>query len=50
VIFAGFTLSTSSGCGATRDIASAPLLAASIFLDIFNVFLFFLSLFGGPGN
>ena len=27
---------------------SAALIAASIFLDIFNVFLFFLNLFGGP--
>ncbi len=26
---------------------SAPLIAASIFLDIFNIFLFFLNLFGG---
>jgi modulator of FtsH protease len=26
---------------------SAPLIAASIFLDVFNIFLFFLSLFGG---
>jgi FtsH-binding integral membrane protein len=30
----------------SRDLRSAPLLAASIFLDILNVFLFFLS-FGG---
>jgi modulator of FtsH protease len=29
----------------TQDIRAAPLLAASIFLDILNVFLFFLSLF-----
>jgi FtsH-binding integral membrane protein len=29
-------------------IASAPLLAASIFLDILNVFLFFLLIFSGP--
>jgi uncharacterized protein len=28
----------------------APLIAASIFLDIFNIFLFFLSLFGGGGR
>jgi FtsH-binding integral membrane protein len=27
---------------------SAVLLAASIFLDVFNIFLFFLELFGGP--
>ena len=29
------------------DITSAPLLAASIFLDILNVFLFFLTIFSG---
>ena len=29
------------------DITSAPLLAASIFLDILNVFLFFLAIFSG---
>ena len=29
------------------DVASAPLLAASIFLDILNVFLFFLEIFSG---
>ena len=28
----------------------APLIACSIFLDIFNIFLFFLSLFGGGGR
>jgi uncharacterized protein len=32
------------------DIRTAPLLAASIFLDILNVFLLFLSLFGGRGD
>jgi FtsH-binding integral membrane protein len=29
------------------DVAVAPLLAASIFLDILNVFLFFLQIFSG---
>ncbi len=29
---------------------SAPLIAASIFLDVFNIFLFLLSLFGGGGR
>ena len=29
----------------SADIGSAPLLAASIFLDILNVFLFFLQIF-----
>ncbi|HET7013500.1 MAG TPA: hypothetical protein VFI65_06300 [Streptosporangiaceae bacterium] len=31
----------------SQDIASAPLLAASIFLDILNVFLLFLAIFSG---
>jgi uncharacterized protein len=31
----------------TKDIRAAPLLAASIFLDVLNVFLLFLSIFGG---
>jgi uncharacterized protein len=46
VIFAGFTMFDFQRLRHTRDIDSAPLLAASIFLDILNVFLFFLSLFG----
>jgi modulator of FtsH protease len=50
VIFAGFTLVDFQRLRRTQDIASAPLLAASIFLDILNVFLFFLSLFGGNGR
>jgi len=29
---------------------SAVPIAASIFLDVFNIFLFFLSLFGGGGS
>ncbi len=47
VIFAGFACSTSSGCGRSADMRSAPMLAASIFLDILNVFLFFLQIFSG---
>lgn len=47
VIFAGFTLVDFQRLRRNQSIASAPLLAASIFLDILNVFLFFLSLFGG---
>jgi hypothetical protein len=31
--------------GRSQDITAAPLLAASIFLDILNVFLFFLQIF-----
>jgi modulator of FtsH protease len=46
VIFAGFTMFDFQRLRRSRDIASAPLLAASIFLDIINVFLFFLSIFG----
>jgi uncharacterized protein len=47
VIFAGFTMFDFQRLRHTKDIASAPLLAASIFLDLINVFLFFLSIFSG---
>ena len=46
VIFAGFTLVDFQRLRRNQNIASAPLLAASIFLDILNVFLFFLQIFG----
>jgi len=45
VIFAGFTLFDFQRARVNTDVASAPLLAASIFLDILNVFLFFLQIF-----
>jgi FtsH-binding integral membrane protein len=45
VIFAGFTLFDFQQLHRNKDIRSAPLLAASIFLDILNVFLFFLQIF-----
>jgi modulator of FtsH protease len=45
VIFAGFTMFDFQRIRRSRDIAVAPLLAASIFLDILNVFLFFLQIF-----
>lgn len=45
VIFAGFTMFDFQRIRRSRDIGSAPLLAASIFLDILNVFLFFLQIF-----
>jgi FtsH-binding integral membrane protein len=45
VIFAGFTLFDFQRARANTEVASAPLLAASIFLDILNVFLFFLQIF-----
>jgi FtsH-binding integral membrane protein len=47
VIFAGFTMFDFQRLRHVQDITSAPLLAASIFLDILNVFLFFLEIFGG---
>ena len=47
VIFAGLTLFDFQRLRQTEDIRTAPLLAASIFLDILNVFLLFLGLFGG---
>jgi FtsH-binding integral membrane protein len=46
VIFAGLTLFDFQRLRRTKDIRAAPLLAASIFLDALNVFLFFLSIFG----
>jgi uncharacterized protein len=47
VIFAGLTLYDFQRLRREKDIRTAPLLAASIFLDVLNVFLLFLSLFGG---
>lgn len=46
VIFAGLTMVDFQRLRRSKDIRSAPLLAASIFLDILNVFLFFLQIFG----
>ena len=45
VIFAGLTMVDFQRVRRSTDINSAPLLAASIFLDILNVFLFFLQIF-----
>ena len=47
VIFAGFTMFDFQRLRTNADITAAPLLAASIFLDILNVFLFFLAIFSG---
>ena len=47
VIFAGFVMFDFQRLRTNTDIAVAPLLAASIFLDILNVFLFFLEIFSG---
>lgn len=49
VIFAGFIMFDFQRLRRSSDVAAAPLLAASIFLDILNVFLFFLRIFRG-GN
>jgi FtsH-binding integral membrane protein len=45
-IFAGLTLYDFQRLRQSEDIRTAPLLAASIFLDILNVFLLFLTIFG----
>ena len=45
IIFAGFTMFDFQRLRTNTDTASAPLLAASIFLDVLNVFLFFLQIF-----
>jgi modulator of FtsH protease len=50
VIFAGLTLFDFQRLRQAQDIRTAPLLAVSIFLDILNVFLLLLSLFGGRDN
>ncbi|MFC5263125.1 Bax inhibitor-1 family protein [Kribbella qitaiheensis] len=45
VIFAGLTMVDFQRLRRSTDLNAAPLLAASIFLDILNVFLFFLQIF-----
>jgi uncharacterized protein len=45
VIFAGYTMFDFQRLRRSQD--AAPFLAASIFLDIINVFLFFLAIFSG---
>jgi FtsH-binding integral membrane protein len=47
IIFAGLTMFDFQRLRRSRGITSAPVLAASIFLDALNVFLFFLRIFGG---
>jgi modulator of FtsH protease len=46
IIFSVFVLVDFQRLRKTKDIRAAPLLAASIFLDVLNVFLLFLQLFG----
>lgn len=50
VIFGGFTLFDFNRLAATNRYTMAVPIAAGIFLDIFNVFLLLLSLFGGGGS
>ena len=50
VVFAGLTMFDFQRLRRSRDLDSAPLLAASIFLDALNVFLLFLTLFGEGEN
>jgi modulator of FtsH protease len=50
VIFAGLTAFDFQRLRREQDIRNAPLLAASIFLDVLNVFLLFLSLFSNSDN
>ena len=45
LIFAGFTMIDFQRLRRSSDLDSAPMLAASIFLDVLNVFLFFLRIF-----
>jgi uncharacterized protein len=47
VIFAGFTMFDFQRLRRNTHDAVARLLAASIFLDVLNVFLFFLEIFSG---
>jgi modulator of FtsH protease len=47
VIFAGFTMFDFQRLRTNTEAATAPFLAASIFLDVLNVFLFFLEIFSG---
>ena len=49
VIFGGFTILDFNRLRRTNQAGAVPI-AASIFLDIFNVFLFFLQLSGGERN
>jgi FtsH-binding integral membrane protein len=50
VIFAGLTAGDFQRLRRSQGLNSAPLLAASIFLDILNVFWFFLRIFAGSRN
>jgi len=47
VVFAGLTMVDFQRLRRSTDMDSAPMIAASIFLDALNVFSFFLQLVGG---
>lgn len=49
IVFGGFTILDFNRLRRTSMAGSVPI-AASIFLDVFNIFLFFLTLFGGGGS
>ena len=50
VVFAGLTAADFQRLRRSQNLNSAPLLAASIFLDVLNVFFFFLRIFSGSRN
>jgi FtsH-binding integral membrane protein len=50
VIFAGLVMFDFQRLRRTKDMNAAPLIAASIFLDALNVFLFFLRIFSNSNN
>ena len=50
VVFAGLTIVDFQRVRRSTDLDSAPLIAASIFLDALNVFLFFLNIFSRNDN
>jgi uncharacterized protein len=47
LVFAGFTMFDFQRLRRSTDINAAPLLAASNFLDVLNLFLFSLAIFSG---
>jgi FtsH-binding integral membrane protein len=47
VIFGGFTIVDFNRLRRTKNMQASVPIAAGIFLDVFNIFLFFLQLFGG---
>jgi uncharacterized protein len=50
LVFGGFTAFDFQRLARSGNYASAPMIAASIYLDIFNVFVLLLSIFGGGGG